>query len=349
MEIPKEILNTVAPSVASNEQLKALRLRECAIKELIDSEKVYVEYLNQIVSGYMVEMEDPKNEIPLPDDLKGSKKNLIFNNINDIYEWHRDFFLKGLQNCLNSPTTLGPLINRSQAKFNMYSYYCSNHPLSEFLVEKHKDYFNKIRQKLGYEQYLPSLLIKPVQRLPKYEPIIKEISKYSEKAGLQEDLQLLEQTRTKLLTVSRAVDNMRVVLEGLEDFGADLTAQGRFLRQGPLICKFYGDRKKYDLHALLFQQIIIFAKTKKVKGKFSNPEFKYRSHIQLNKMEIEELGGHVFSLKSMDPTESDVVCEVKNIMEYSEWVKTLKDIVDKRNDFIARLTEPKLKSISYTK
>lgn len=59
-------------------------------------------------------------------------------------------FLRSLRHCQKSPADLGPLIDSSTKKFPMYYYFCSNKPLSEFIVNAHYQYFDQIRQKLGH-------------------------------------------------------------------------------------------------------------------------------------------------------------------------------------------------------
>lgn len=51
----------------------ALAKRHFVIKELVDTERDYVNDLKTIVDGYMTLMRDPDNDIPLPEDLRGGK------------------------------------------------------------------------------------------------------------------------------------------------------------------------------------------------------------------------------------------------------------------------------------
>ena len=58
------------------------------------SERVYVKDLEQCVDyiKYMRETKvtDDQNEIAMPEDLKEGKDRMIFGNIEQIYEWHRE-------------------------------------------------------------------------------------------------------------------------------------------------------------------------------------------------------------------------------------------------------------------
>lgn len=60
------------------------------MRELVDTERLYVRDLAQIINGYMGIMRDPASEIPMPEDLSGGKDKIIFGNIEAIYEWHRE-------------------------------------------------------------------------------------------------------------------------------------------------------------------------------------------------------------------------------------------------------------------
>lgn len=85
--------NTAEASQQSSiisEQKEALNKRQFALKELVNTEKMYVEDLRLIVQGYMAEMRTPDSEIVIPDGLKGCKERMIFCNIEAIYEWHRE-------------------------------------------------------------------------------------------------------------------------------------------------------------------------------------------------------------------------------------------------------------------
>lgn len=71
----------------------ALSKRQFVIKELVDTERDYVNDLRQIVEGYMALMRDPNPDIPIPEDLCGGKEKMVFGNIEAIYEWHREWVL----------------------------------------------------------------------------------------------------------------------------------------------------------------------------------------------------------------------------------------------------------------
>lgn len=78
-------------SVDSTKKIEnLLRKRQYVLQELLDTEEAYVRDLALIVDGYMVAMNDPECEIPIPDDLRDGKDKMVFGNIAAIYEWHKE-------------------------------------------------------------------------------------------------------------------------------------------------------------------------------------------------------------------------------------------------------------------
>ncbi|XP_017066377.1 kalirin isoform X4 [Drosophila eugracilis] len=325
-----------------SDKAAALKKRQCALAELMSTEETYVKDLSVIVNGYMAEINNTNSDIPLPENLKGGKIKLVFNNIKDIYEWHRDFFVKSLRTCQNSPADLGPLIKRSSTKFALYYTFCSNMPLSEYIVSAHYQYFDCIRQKLKQRLDLSNLIIKPVQRITKYELLIKEIIKATEGAGLYDEIPMLQEAYQQMRVVVKTVNDMTVVLRSLQDFDGEITAQGSLLMQGSMNCLVDAAQKQRELQVFLFQQIIIFADIEKAKNQFSSPVFKYRSHIQLNHMQMKELGDCRFQIRSTDPkiAEMTIICQASSQESYAGWRDMLNKILQQQNDLIFMLSNP---------
>ena len=65
----------------------------CRLQELLESEKMYVSDLEQVYTyiTYMRESKEKEEaDIPMPDDLREGRDRMIFGNLENIYEWHRE-------------------------------------------------------------------------------------------------------------------------------------------------------------------------------------------------------------------------------------------------------------------
>ncbi|XP_062708109.1 triple functional domain protein [Aedes albopictus] len=331
-----------------------LRKRMFALKELVTTEDAYVNDLAQIVNGYIAEIRNPSSSVPIPDDLKGGKERMVFGNIEAIYEWHRDHFLKSLQKCQQNPHELGPLIKRSERKLHMYVVYCQNKPVSEHIVQEHMSYFDELRLKLKYKLCLGDMLIKPVQRIMKYELLLKDILKHTQRAGLTEEIPGLKDAMHIMRVVPKAANDMMDVGR-LQKFEGKITAQGKLLLHGPLYCvegasssdkNSYNAQKPKELHVFLFEQNIIFAEIVGKKTQFTSPSYIYKAHIQVNKMTLQDLSdqtnGNRFSLCSIDPQRSSLsfICTAPTIELHNEWLNTIRNILQTQNDFLKAIQSP---------
>ncbi|XP_049540930.1 triple functional domain protein [Anopheles darlingi] len=331
-----------------------LRKRNYALRELITTEEAYVNDLSQIVNGYIAEIRNPASTVPIPDDLKGGKERMVFGNVEAIYEWHRDHFLKSLQKCLQNPYELGLLIKRSERKLHMYVVYCQNKPVSEHIVQEHMNYFDELRLKLKYKLCLGDMLIKPVQRIMKYELLLKDILKHTQRAGLTEEIPGLKDAMHIMQVVPKAANDMMDVGR-LQKFEGKITTQGKLLLHGPLYCvegasssdkNSYNSQKPKELHVFLFEQNIIFAEIVGKKTQFTSPNYIYKAHIQVNKMTLQDVSdqtnGNRFSLCSMDPQRPGIsfICTAPTVELHNEWLNTIHEILKTQNDFLKALVSP---------
>ncbi|MEQ2215615.1 hypothetical protein XENOCAPTIV_003315, partial [Xenoophorus captivus] len=176
------LLSSSSPGEEIDERrASTLKKRHYVLLELVETERDYVRDLGLVVEGYMSRM----REEGVPDDMRGKDK-IVFGNIHQIYDWHKDFFLRELEKCLEDPDRLGALFLKQERRLNMYVVYCQNKPKSEHIVSEYIDtYFEDLKQRLGHRLQITDLLIKPVQRIMKYQLLLKDFLKHSKKAGLE--------------------------------------------------------------------------------------------------------------------------------------------------------------------
>lgn len=101
----------------------------------------------------------------------------------------------------------------------MYVVYCKNKPVSEYIVSEYiETYFEDLRIKLGQKLQICDLLIKPVQRIMKYQLLLRDILKYTEKAGLNDEINSLKGALEIMTVVPKAANDMMDVgrLQGFD-------------------------------------------------------------------------------------------------------------------------------------
>uniref|UniRef100_A0A674DJ08 non-specific serine/threonine protein kinase n=1 Tax=Salmo trutta TaxID=8032 RepID=A0A674DJ08_SALTR len=251
--------------------------------ELVETERDYVRDLGVVVGGYMTRMK----EEGVPDDMKGKDK-IVFGNIHQIYDWHRDFFMGELEKCLEDPDRLGPLFVKHERRLHMYVVYCQNKPKSELIVSEYIDtYFEDLKQRLGHRLQITDLLIKPVQRIMKYQLLLKDFLKFSKKAGL-DSMELEKGVEIMCIVPKRCNDMMNV--GRLQGFDGKIVAQGRLLLQDTFMVSDpeEGEGRMRERRVFLFEQIVIFSEPLDKKRGFSMPGFLYKNSIKVSCLGLED-------------------------------------------------------------
>lgn len=128
----------------------------------------------------------------VPPGLQG-KEDILFGNLHELYTFHSEVFLKDLENCI-STTELVALcfVQRRETFYRLYSYYCQNIPRSERLRETLVDthlFLQECQKRLGHKLPLAAYLLKPVQRITKYQLLLKDLLKFSDQKTCDQELQ----------------------------------------------------------------------------------------------------------------------------------------------------------------
>ncbi|XP_005571412.1 rho guanine nucleotide exchange factor 25 isoform X4 [Macaca fascicularis] len=341
---PEEEALSQAPESEAEQKKKALERSMYVLSELVETEKMYVDDLGQIVEGYMATMAAQG----VPESLRGRDR-IVFGNIQQIYEWHRDYFLQELQRCLKDPDWLAQLFIKHERRLHMYVVYCQNKPKSEHVVSEFGDsYFEELRQQLGHRLQLNDLLIKPVQRIMKYQLLLKDFLKYYNRAGM--DTAELEQAVEVMCFVPKRCNDM-MTLGRLRGFEGKLTAQGKLLGQdtfwviepeaGGLLSSRGRERRVF-----LFEQIIIFSEALGggVRGG-TQPGYVYKSSIKVSCLGLEgNLQGDPcrFALTSRGP-EGGIqryVLQAADPAISQAWIKHVAQILESQRDFLNALQSP---------
>uniref|UniRef100_H9EVT3 Rho guanine nucleotide exchange factor 25 n=2 Tax=Macaca mulatta TaxID=9544 RepID=H9EVT3_MACMU len=341
---PEEEALSQAPESEAEQKKKALERSMYVLSELVETEKMYVDDLGQIVEGYMATMAAQG----VPESLRGRDR-IVFGNIQQIYEWHRDYFLRELQRCLKDPDWLAQLFIKHERRLHMYVVYCQNKPKSEHVVSEFGDsYFEELRQQLGHRLQLNDLLIKPVQRIMKYQLLLKDFLKYYNRAGM--DTAELEQAVEVMCFVPKRCNDM-MTLGRLRGFEGKLTAQGKLLGQdtfwviepeaGGLLSSRGRERRVF-----LFEQIIIFSEALGggVRGG-TQPGYVYKSSIKVSCLGLEgNLQGDPcrFALTSRGP-EGGIqryVLQAADPAISQAWIKHVAQILESQRDFLNALQSP---------
>ncbi|XP_048390773.1 kalirin-like isoform X3 [Stegostoma tigrinum] len=287
-------------------QAKGLKGRKYVLNELVQTEKIYVKDLRAVVEGYMKKME----EKGIPDDMKGKDK-IIFGNLQQIYDWHNNYFAGQLDECLQEPEHLAKLFIKHEVKLD-----------------------------LGETFSLSDYLIKPVQRITKYQLLLKDFLKYSEQAGL-ECSEIAKAVDVMYQVPKRCNDMMN--LGRLEGFKGKLTAQGKLLQQDTFLVTEQVSgvlSRSKERHVFLFEQILIFSE--RLKKGSSRPMYQFKNSIKVNALNIEDKVDNEsckFALRSHGTSERYIL-QAPNTEIWQAWVCDINKALEMQRNFLNALQSP---------
>ncbi|KAI1892240.1 hypothetical protein AGOR_G00131320 [Albula goreensis] len=326
---------------SEEERRSALEKSMYVLNELIETEKLYVDDLALIVEGYLATM----NTKGVPEDMKGKDK-IVFGNIHQIYDWHKDYFLGELQKSVSEPERLAQLFIKHERRLHMYVVYCQNKPKSEHIVSEYiETYFEELKQQLGHRLQLNDLLIKPVQRIMKYQLLLKDFLKYYTKAGM--DTAELEKAVEVMCFVPKRCNDMMNVGR-LQGFEGKITAQGKLLLQDTFTVteqeSSFLSRAK-ERRVFLFEQIVILSEPIDRKKGFSLPGYIFKNSIKVSCLGVEacvEGDPCRFALTSRgaDGTVSRFVLQAATPETSQAWVSNVGHILETQRNFLNALQSP---------
>ncbi|XP_040907270.1 proto-oncogene DBL [Toxotes jaculatrix] len=266
------------------------------MKELIATERIYVDELLSVLLGYRAEMEDPSMSYLLPSALR-SQKDVLFGNMPEIYQFHSRIFLQDLQSCLETPERVGACFLQRKEKFQVYERYCQNKPRSELLWRQCSDspFFQECQKKLDHKLGLDSYLLKPVQRLTKYQLLLKELLKHCTEERYRCELQ-------------EALDSMLELLKSVNDsmhqtaitgYQGDLSQLGRVVLQGGFSVWISHKRaavrmkelarfKPMQRHLFLYDHALLFCKRRDEDNHDRTPFYSFKSCLRMSAVGITE-------------------------------------------------------------
>ncbi|XP_048183833.1 guanine nucleotide exchange factor DBS isoform X14 [Corvus hawaiiensis] len=273
-------------------------LRQHVMNELIETERAYVEELLCVLEGYAAEMDNPLMAHLISPELQ-NKKDILFGNMEEIYHFHNRIFLRELETYVEYPELVGRCFLDQMEDFQIYEKYCQNKPRSESLWRQFSDsvFFQECQRKLDHKLSLDSYLLKPVQRITKYQLLLKEMLKYSKNCEGAEDLQ---EALTSILGILKAVnDSMHQI--AITGYDGNLNELGKLLMQGSF--SVWTDHKKghtkvKDLarfkpmqrHLFLHEKAVLFCKKREENGEGYEkaPSYSYKHSLNMAAVGITE-------------------------------------------------------------
>ena len=107
--------------------------------------------------------------------------NIVLGNMDEIHHFHETFLHPALVKCGHSLNEIGRVFLEYSDNFEIYSIYCRNSKKSEELrrILGRNAFLQSCQNKLNHALPLSAYLLKPIQRLTKYQLLLEQLVKYN--------------------------------------------------------------------------------------------------------------------------------------------------------------------------
>uniref|UniRef100_A0A8R1U228 DH domain-containing protein n=1 Tax=Onchocerca volvulus TaxID=6282 RepID=A0A8R1U228_ONCVO len=271
-------------------------VRNMAIRELCDTEKTFVENLEYLTQKYMRPLRQPL-ECTLIDPILADK---IFYKVPEILI-HHQHFLAALCDRLDTFQTdarIGDVLLshfRKQSMVDTYIAFVDNFKFSKQSIKQARErpafekYYMRCRRDHRNKLDLDSLLISPIQRVPRYELILKQIIKHTSVEHADYDSLLVAQTyihelATKINRQKEESEEMEQRLREIEaivDGLDDLVTTGRSFNRYDVVTVLGVNQNKQRCLFLMSDQIIVTNVRGKSSTSFHSSDFLDNNRFKL--------------------------------------------------------------------
>ena len=324
---------------------KSARKREFIMSELLQTERTYVQDLKICIDIYLSEYLV----------RSGKEADKLFGNIRQIYEFHNKIFLKELEKYESMPEDVGHCFVTWARSFDIYVSYCKNKPDSNNLLIQPdvSALFDELQKEHSIMHPIAAYLIKPIQRITKYQLLIKDLLTCSEQ-GL--DSELRDALDVMMSVPKKANDAMHLsMLEGVDENTAKQL--GEVILQDAFQVfdskSLLPSRKGRERRVFLFESFILFAKETKPErsqtehnsgapAHHNQPKSKYLYKSKVNTSDLgvtEHIEGDELRFAIWTANHHNkIVLKSQTIETKLVWIKRLRELIQENTVFTSRLS-----------
>lgn len=264
-------------NISIEQKRKSLTRKEFVMAELLTTERTYVQDLETCIRVYLKGFRDAGQNIP--PGIK-NKESILFGNIEEIYRFHKNTFLKELEKYEAMPEDVGHCFVTWAKSFDVYVEYCRNKPESNQLIVQHSgQFFDELQKNYQVMHPVSAYLIKPVQRITKYQLLLKDLLQSCDESGQNEIKDGLE---VMMSVPKKANDALHLSL--LTGCDIPMTGLGEVILQDTFQVTEPKSllRKTRDRRIFLFEFYLVFAKEFKVESAQQKSHYQYKNKIMLS-------------------------------------------------------------------
>lgn len=309
--------------------------------ELLQTEKAYVARLNLLDQVFYAKLMEEAGKGIFPVDVV---KN-IFSNISSINAFHSQFLLPDLEKRMGeweSTPRIGDILQKLTPFLKMYAEYVRNFDKAMELLKQWTDrspQFKATIQEIQKQEVCGNLtlqhhMLEPVQRVPRYEMLLKDYLKklpqdHVDRRDAEKSLEIIAMAATHSNTAIRKSENLKKLLEIYEMLGEEediVNASNEFIKEGHILKLAARNTSAMDRYLYLFNNMLLYCVPK-----FSlvGQKFTVRTRIGIDGMKVAETYNedypHTFQVSGKERT---LELQASTEQDKEDWIKAFQETIE---------------------
>ncbi|XP_029377860.1 FYVE, RhoGEF and PH domain-containing protein 4a isoform X2 [Echeneis naucrates] len=309
--------------------------------ELLQTEKAYVARLNLLDQEFCSKLMDEANKGTFPVDVV---KN-IFSNISSINAFHSQFLLPDLEKRMgewSSKPRIGDILQKLTPFLKMYAEYVKNFDKAMELLKQWTDrspQFKAIIQEIQIQEVCGSLtlqhhMLEPVQRVPRYEMLLKDYLKKlpqddPDRQDAEKSLQIIATAATHSNSAIRKSENLKKLLEIYEMLGEEediVHPSNEFIKEGHILKLAARNTSAMERYLFLFNNMLLYCVPKFSLG---GPKYTVRTRIGIDGIRVLETTNedypHTFQVSGKERT---LELQASSEQDKADWITAFQKTIE---------------------
>ncbi|CAL1595417.1 unnamed protein product [Knipowitschia caucasica] len=309
--------------------------------ELLHTEKAYVARLHLLDKEFCAKLLVEANKGTFPVDVVKS----VFSNITSIHAFHSQFLLPDLEKRMGewaSTPRIGDILQKLTPFLKMYAEYVKNFDKAMDVLKQWNDRsppFKAIIMEIQSQEVCGSLtlqhhMLEPVQRIPRYEMLLKDYLKKlpaddPDRRDAEKSLEIIATAATHSNSAIRKSENLKKLMEIYEMLGEEediVNPSNEFIKEGQILKLAARNTSAMERYLFLFNNMLLYCVPKFSLG---GPKFTVRTRIGIDGMQVAETVNdeypHTFQVMGK---ERALELQASSEMDKASWIKALRETID---------------------
>uniref|UniRef100_A0A096LYL8 FYVE, RhoGEF and PH domain containing 3 n=1 Tax=Poecilia formosa TaxID=48698 RepID=A0A096LYL8_POEFO len=309
-------------------------------KELLHTEEAYVKRLNLLDQQVFC---TKLTEASIPQDVITG----IFSNISSIYLFHDQFLLPELKTRITgeweSNPRIGDILQKLAPFMKMYGEYVKNFDRSMDLVNtwtQRSSQFKSVVQNIQKQEVCGNLtlqhhMLEPVQRIPRYELLLKDYLKKLpddalDRKDAEKALELISTAANHSNAAIRKMEKMNKLLEVYERLGGEediVNPANELIKEGHIKKMSAKNGTAQDRYLYLFNNMVLYCVPKL---RLMGQKFSVRERIDIAGMEVQEnVKQNVPHTFVIIGKQRSLELQARTAEEKEDWIQVIKATIER--------------------